>query len=100
MEFVRDVKGARFTYSSAGVGTTQHLTGEYLFRAVPGLGATHVPFQGGTQVETAVVAGAVDVASTTLPTAFAYICQGALRAIAVARLGRRRLLPQVPPLAE
>jgi len=32
MEFVRDVKGARFTYSSAGVGTTQHLTGEYLFR--------------------------------------------------------------------
>lgn len=100
MEFVRDVKGARFTYSSAGVGTTQHLTGEYLFRAVPGLDATHVPFQGGTQVNTAVVAGEVDVASTTLPTAFAYIRQGTMRAIAVASHARMRLLPEVPTLAE
>src|SRR5205814_8017016 len=62
MDFVRNAKGGRFTYSSAGIGTTQHLTGEYLFRSVPGLDATHVPFQGGTQVNTAVVAGEVDVA--------------------------------------
>src|SRR5712691_2687228 len=76
MEFVRGVKGSRFTYSSAGVGTTQHLTGEYLFKAVPGLDATHVPFQGGVPVNTAVVAQQVDMASTTLPTAFAYVRQG------------------------
>jgi tripartite-type tricarboxylate transporter receptor subunit TctC len=100
MEYVRGVKGSRFTYSSAGIGTTQHLTGEYLFRAVPGLEATHVPFQGGTPVNTAVVAQQVDMASTTLPTAFAYIRQGAMRVLAVASHTRMRLLPEVQTLAE
>ena len=100
MEFVRGVKGSRFTYSSAGVGTTQHLTGEYLFKVVPGLDATHVPFQGGVPVNTAVVAQQVDMASTTLPTAFAYIRQGTMRVLAVASHARMRLLPEVPTLAE
>jgi tripartite-type tricarboxylate transporter receptor subunit TctC len=100
MEFVRGTKGGRFTYSSAGIGTTQHLTGEYVFRAVPGLDPTHVPFQGGSPVNTAVVAGQVDVASTTLPTASAYIRQGTMRAIAVAAHARMPLLPDVPTLAE
>ena len=100
MEYVRGAKGSRFTYSSAGVGTTQHLTGEYLFKALPGLEATHVPFQGGAPVNTAVVARQVDMASTTLPTAFAYIRQGAMRVLAVASHTRMRLLPEVPTLAE
>src|SRR5438132_1854171 len=100
MEFIRGVKGSRFTYSSAGIGTTQHLTGEYLFKALPGLEATHVPFQGGAPVNTAVVAQQVDMASTTLPTALAYIRQGAMRVLAVASHTRMRLLPEVPTLAE
>jgi tripartite-type tricarboxylate transporter receptor subunit TctC len=100
MQYVRGVKGGRFTYSSAGIGTTQHLTGEYVFRAVPGLDPTHVPFQGGSPVNTAVVAGQVDVASTTLPTASAYIRQGTMRALAVASHARMPLLPEVPTLAE
>ncbi len=99
MELVRG-KGGRFTYSSAGIGTTKHLTGEYVFRAVPRLEATHVPFQGGSPVNTAVVAGQVDVASTTLPTASAYIRQGTMRAMAVAAHARMPLLPDVPTLAE
>jgi tripartite-type tricarboxylate transporter receptor subunit TctC len=100
MEYVRGVKGSRFTFSSAGVGTTQHLTSEYLFKAVPGLDATHVPFQGGTPVNTAVVAQQVDIASTTLPTTFAYIRQGTMRVLAVASHTRMQLLPDVPTLAE
>lgn len=100
MEFVREAKGGRFTYSSAGVGTTQHLTGEFLFRAVPGLDATHVPYQGGAPVNTSVVAQQVDLASTTLPTAFPYIRQGAMRVLAVASHARMPLLPEVPTLAE
>jgi tripartite-type tricarboxylate transporter receptor subunit TctC len=99
MDFVRG-KGGRFTFSSAGIGTTQHITGEYVFRAVPGLDPTHVPYQGGSPVNTAVVAGQVDVASTTLPTASAYIRQGTMRAIAVASHTRMPLLPDVPTLAE
>lgn len=55
MEYVRGAKGGRFTYSTAGVGTTEHLTSEYIFKAVPGLDATHVPFQGGIAPVTAVI---------------------------------------------
>jgi len=40
------------------------------------------------------------MASTTLPTAFAYIRQGAMRVLAVASHTRMQLLPEVPTLAE
>ena len=73
MDFVRNVKGGRFTFASAGIGSAEHLAGEYIFRAVPGLDATHVPFQGGAPVNTAILSKQVDIASTTLPTALAYV---------------------------
>jgi tripartite-type tricarboxylate transporter receptor subunit TctC len=100
MEYVRGAKGGRFTYSTAGVGTTEHLTSEYVFRAVPGLDATHVPFQGGIAPVTAVIGQQVDITTTTVPTAFPYIKQGALRVLAVASRKRIAVLPDVPTLAE
>src|SRR5439155_2955399 len=33
MDFVRNVKGGRFTFASAGIGSAEHLAGEYIFRA-------------------------------------------------------------------
>lgn len=100
MEYVRGAKGGRFTYSTAGVGTTEHLTSEYVFRAVPGLDATHVPFQGGIAPVTAVIGQQVDITTTTVPTAFPYIKQGVLRVLAVASRKRIAVLPDVPTLAE
>jgi tripartite-type tricarboxylate transporter receptor subunit TctC len=100
MEYVRGAKGGRFTYSTAGVGTTEHLTSEYVFRAVPGLDATHVPFQGGIGPVTAVIGQQVDITTTTVPTAFPYIKQGVLRVLAVASRKRIAVLPDVPTLAE
>jgi tripartite-type tricarboxylate transporter receptor subunit TctC len=100
MEYVRGAKGGRFTYSTAGVGTTEHLTSEYVFKAVPGLDATHVPFQGGIAPVTAVIGQQVDITTTTVPTAFPYIKQGALRVLAVASRKRIAVLPDVPTLAE
>jgi tripartite-type tricarboxylate transporter receptor subunit TctC len=100
MDYVRNVKSGRFNYSSAGIGTTQHLTGEYLFRSVPGLEATHVPFQGGAPVNSAVVAQQVDMASTTLPTALAFVKQKSMRVLAVVSHTRMPLLPDVPTVAE
>ncbi len=44
MDYVRNVKAGRFTFSTAGVGTTEHLTAEFVFRSVTGIDATHVPF--------------------------------------------------------
>jgi tripartite-type tricarboxylate transporter receptor subunit TctC len=100
MDFVRNVKGGRFTFASAGIGSAEHLAGEYLFRSVPGLEATHVPFQGGAPVNSAIVSQQVDVASTTLPTALAFVKQQTMRVLAVASHTRMALLPDVPTLAE
>jgi tripartite-type tricarboxylate transporter receptor subunit TctC len=100
LDFVRNVKGGRFTFASAGIGSAEHLAGEYVFRSVPGLEATHVPFQGGAPVNTAIVSSQVDVASTTYPTALAFIRQQTMRVMAVASHARMPLLPNVPTLQE
>ena len=100
MDFVRNVKGGRFTFASAGIGSAEHLAGEYVFRSVPGLEATHVPFQGGAPVNSAIVSQQVDMASTTLPTALAFVKQQSMRVLAVASHARMPLLPDVPTLAE
>ena len=100
LDYVRNVKKGRFNYGTAGVGTTEHLTSEYLFRAVPGLEPTHVPYQGGAAPVTAVVAQQVDLATTTIPTAFNFIKQGQLQVVAIASHKRVPALPDVPTLAE
>jgi tripartite-type tricarboxylate transporter receptor subunit TctC len=100
MDFVRNSKGGRFTFASAGIGSAEHLAGEYVFRSVSGLDATHVPFQGGAPVNTAIVSQQVDVASTTLPTSLAFVRQKTMRVLAVASRKRMALLPEVPTLAE
>jgi tripartite-type tricarboxylate transporter receptor subunit TctC len=100
LDYVRNVKKGRFNYGTAGVGTTEHLTSEYLFRAVPGLEPTHVPYQGGAAPVTAVVAQQVDLATTTIPTAFNFIKQGTLQVVAIASHKRVPALPDVPTLAE
>ena len=100
LEFVRAARGARFTFATAGVGTTEHLTGEFVFRTLQGIEAVHVPFGGGVAPVSAVVAQQVDMAVTTIPTAFGQIKANALRVLAVAARARVPLLPDVPTLRE
>ena len=100
LEYVRTTKKGRFVYGTAGVGTTEHLTSEYIFKAVPGLEPTHVPYHGGAAPVTAVAAQQVDLTTTTIPTASAFIKQGMLRVMAVASRKRLPALPDVPTLAE
>jgi tripartite-type tricarboxylate transporter receptor subunit TctC len=100
LEYLRETKKGRFNYGTAGVGTTEHLTSEYIFKAVPGLEATHVPYQGGAAPVTAVAGQQVDMATTTIPTASTFIRQGALRVLAVAARKRVAALPEVPTLKE
>ncbi len=100
MDYVRNTKGGRFNYSTAGVGTTEHLAAEFVFRAVSGIEATHVPYQGGAAPVAAVAGQQVDMTSTTVPTAFPFIKQGTLRVLAIASRKRNPVLSEVPTLAE
>lgn len=99
-EYLRGTKGTRFTYSTAGVGTTEHLTADYIFRAVAGMDPTHVPYPGGATPVTAVAGQQVDMTATTFPTASPLIKQGSLRVMAVASHQRIAVLSDVPTLKE
>ena len=99
-ELVREFKGRRLTYSTAGIGSSSHLAGDYLFRRLAGIDAVHVPYQGGAPALTAAVAGQVDVHTTTLPPALPHIAQGKLKALALASRTRVAALPSVPTVSE
>ena len=100
MTYVRDVKKGRFTYSSAGVGTAEHLTSESIFRKTPGLEATHVPYAGGVEAVNAVVSKTVDLATATIPSALSLMKSGDLHLLAIASHERLKSLPNVPTLKE
>jgi tripartite-type tricarboxylate transporter receptor subunit TctC len=99
-DFVRNVKKGRFTYSTAGVGTAEHLTSEYIYKTASGLDATHVPFSGGLEAVNAVLGNTVDLATATVPSALSLIKSGNLHLLAVASHARLASLPNVPTLKE
>jgi tripartite-type tricarboxylate transporter receptor subunit TctC len=86
-------------YASAGVGTTPHLTTEWL-KSVAGISMTHVPFAGAGPALQAILAGTVPVACASLPGAHPLILSGDLRALAVTGSARWYDLPDVPTMVE
>jgi tripartite-type tricarboxylate transporter receptor subunit TctC len=93
-------KGKRLTFSTAGVGTSSHLAGEYLFKVLARLDAVHVPFQGGAPAITAVVSNQVDVISGSMPPVAPFVKKGSLKALGVSSLQRVSGLPDVPTVSE
>ena len=89
----------QLNFSSAGAGTTQHLSGE-LFNLRAGIKTVHVPYKGSAPSLTAVISGEVDLTYANIPAISAHVKSGRLRPIA--NLGTRRSdqLPQVPTMAE
>jgi tripartite-type tricarboxylate transporter receptor subunit TctC len=100
-DMIRRAKAApgKLSYSSAGVGTSHHLLGEWL-AAEAGIEMLHVPFKGGTSPVTEVVAGRVDVMFETMTLVLAHIRSGRLRALAVTSPEPKDYLPDVPPAAK
>jgi tripartite-type tricarboxylate transporter receptor subunit TctC len=89
----------KYTFASAGTGTTPHLSGE-LFKLTYKLDTVHVPFGGAGPAIQSIVAGHTPLAFTSLPPAVPFIKDGTLRALAVANKTRVAVLPDVPTLAE
>jgi tripartite-type tricarboxylate transporter receptor subunit TctC len=92
-------KPGNLQFTSSGQGSTPHLAGE-LLAIRTGIKLTHIPYKGGGQAVTDVVAGQVPLFFTVVPTVAAYIKQDRLRAIAVTSSQRSPSLPDVPTIAE
>ena len=92
-------KPGAFNYSSPGVGSGSHLSAER-FRAAAGLQSTHVPFKGGVEAMTEVMAGRIDFFFVVLGPALPHIREGKLTALAVNGEQRSTALPNVPAIAE
>ena len=85
--------------ASAGNATGPHLAGE-LFASMAGIQVTHVPYKGGPQATTAVLAGEADFYFDTPSAAIPHIRSGKLSALAVTSKGRSGAMPDVPTVAE
>jgi tripartite-type tricarboxylate transporter receptor subunit TctC len=98
---VAEAKAAqgRLSYASFGVGSTNHLLGEW-FLGAAGATATHVPYQGSALAMTALLGGQVDFVFETVAVALPQIRAGKLRALATPSPQRLRELPEVPTLQE
>jgi tripartite-type tricarboxylate transporter receptor subunit TctC len=98
-EFIALAKEQQLAFGSAGNGSGNHLSAE-MFNHAAGIRGMHVPYRGGGQVMTDLVAGRLSYVFAVLPTARPYILQGQLRPLAVTGRTRSAALPEVPTVAE
>jgi tripartite-type tricarboxylate transporter receptor subunit TctC len=99
-EYLRMNKGKSISYGSAGIGSTPHLTGDHILRALAGIDAVHIPFQGASPALAATMANQVPLASVALPPAVPLVKTGKVKALAVTSSKRIDALPHVPTVAE
>ncbi len=93
------VRPGEINYGSSGDGSTGHLAGELLRRAV-GLDMVHVSYNGGLAALNSLATGQTAVMFAALPLALPYLNNEHLRALAVTGTHRAELLPHLPTLAE
>ena len=89
----------RLTYSSAGVGSGNHLAGA-LFADAAGIQLTHVPYKGTGPALADVLSGTITMNFSSLPPAVTQIKAGNLRALGVTGERRIKSMPDVPTLKE
>jgi tripartite-type tricarboxylate transporter receptor subunit TctC len=86
-------------YVSPGVGSLGHMVGEYLARKED-IRLEHVPYKGGVQAITDLVAGHVKVGAMTWTTTAPHIRAGTLTALGVSSGKRLAQEPDLPTLRE
>ena len=89
----------RLNYGSGGNGSAGHLAGE-LLKARAGIQAVHVPYQGASPAQLALLGGQSDFMFDNLAASAPMIKDGKVKAIAVTTLERSSLLPDVPTMDE
>lgn len=100
-ELIAAAKAAPGTinYASTGNGTALHIAGE-VFRGATKIDVVHVPYRGGAQAGTAMLAGEVGYIIANPQLVVGFIKAEKLRALAVTGANRLDALPNVPTLKE
>jgi tripartite-type tricarboxylate transporter receptor subunit TctC len=93
------VKRGALTYASAGIGSSNHLSGE-LFRTMAGIDIVHIPYKGGGAAITDLLAGQVSMYFGTTPSTLPFVQSGKLRALGVTTAKRTVAAPDLPTIAE
>lgn len=87
------------TYATAGLGTSNHLSGELLAQEAH-IKLTHVPYKGQTDALNDLLGGRVAMMPLTAALAMPHAKSGKLRALAVTTAKRASALPDLPTVAE
>ena len=89
----------KYSYASAGSGTTLHLSGE-LFKILADVDMLHVPYRGAAPAMQDLLAGQVQMIFDNIPGALAQVRAGKVRPIAVTSSKRTPVAPEVPAISE
>jgi tripartite-type tricarboxylate transporter receptor subunit TctC len=89
----------RLSFASAGIGTATHFIAEK-FKAAAGVEAIHVPYRGGPEANSDVIAGRVSYWFAPIVMAVASARDGRVIPLALTSAQRSQLLPDVPTMAE
>ena len=92
-------KPAALNFSSVGLGTATHLAAER-FRHSAGIDAVHVPFKGGAEAMSEVMAGRAEFFFGPVALVLPHVKSGRLAALAVNTTKRASALPEVPTTQE
>jgi tripartite-type tricarboxylate transporter receptor subunit TctC len=100
-DFVSQLKASpgAYNYASSGNGTIVHLAGEY-FKSQTQTDAVHIPFGGGAQVATSLLAGETLFSITNIPNVRSHIDAGKLRGLATTASKRSTAYPNLPTMRE
>ena len=89
----------KYTYASAGFGTTLHLSGE-MMNSMAGVEVAHIPYNGAGPALTDLLGGRVDLLFDNLPGSLPSVRAGQVKPVAVTATTRIPELPDVPAMAE
>jgi tripartite-type tricarboxylate transporter receptor subunit TctC len=90
----------KMSYGSFGVGTSSHIYGQVFSKATGMLDAPHIPYKGGAEIATDLIAGRLPMAFDAAPAAIQTAKTGKAKIIGVAAPQRVAALPNVPTLLE
>ena len=100
-EFVKLTRArtGELNYASTGAGSATFLAAE-LFKNMAGVNIVHVPYRGGGEAVTAIIAGEVSVYFAPMAAILPYVRQGRVRMLAATTLKRLDAFAQLPTLSE